>query len=220
MNDNVKNIITAKYIIEDIDRIMARLKVGKYTLADLDILTRKARNLAETVSKFYPEVPLRIQYTGENKAEIEREFGVMFHEFCAQDGTKLLAHYPITSADQLAKVGDYIVSDLDFCGCHVEPRVINKGEMDQMINKYKPKQETIEAIQWTGDNTAMVRAFCPECWQASRCELDGYHDELIISYGDAPITVIEGDYIIKTKDHQFYAMSADRFRNMYELLED
>jgi len=76
---------------------------------------------------------------------------------------------------------------------------------------YRKKPVTIEAIQWTGDNTNEILNFgtnsvykVPEC-----------HD-LIIHTLEGDMKASEGDYIIKGVDGEFYACKPGIFEKTYE----
>jgi len=83
--------------------------------------------------------------------------------------------------------------------------------------KYRKKQVVIEAMQWTGDNTKEIKAFCPDASMA----LEYYNPGKLYVYA------VEGghyasynDFIIKGAKGEFYPCKPDIFGETYEKVEE
>ena len=77
-----------------------------------------------------------------------------------------------------------------------------------MIKKYVKKPVTIEAIQWTGDNTHEICVFVGD-------EIQRQRESIIIPTLEGDMTASLGDYIIKGVRGEFYPCKPDIFRETY-----
>ena len=79
--------------------------------------------------------------------------------------------------------------------------------------KYKSKPKVIEAVKWTGENLDQLRAFVPEEFRHNKV-----NQPLGIITINGPVTVHEGEYIIKGIEGEFYPCKAEIFEATYEPL--
>lgn len=89
-----------------------------------------------------------------------------------------------------------------------------------MIRKYTKKPVTIEAIQWTGENTDKVLDFITE---VPLSETDKIIKTAIVDNYDLYIKTLEGmmkadmgDYIIKGVEGEFYPCKPNIFNKTYQ----
>lgn len=89
---------------------------------------------------------------------------------------------------------------------------------------YREKLEKVEAIQFTRNNIEEVKQFTngathhfitPRCPNGKSCCLMNVANSV-----NMPMTVIEGDYIVKTEDNIFYIYQQSVFEKHYELMEE
>ena len=80
-----------------------------------------------------------------------------------------------------------------------------------MVKKYKKKPVVVEAIQWTGDNTAEIMR-----WAGDKAY---FRDTLCIRTLEGDHRASVGDYIIKGIKGEFYPCKSDIFEKTYELVE-
>lgn len=84
--------------------------------------------------------------------------------------------------------------------------------------KYRKKPVVIEAVQWTGDADSYwsIRDFCPNLktdWKLG-------NDMLIIETLEGDMQALNGDFIIKGVQGEFYPCKPDTFEATYEEVED
>lgn len=90
------------------------------------------------------------------------------------------------------------------------PRPLNKGY--SLMPKFRKRPVVIEAMQYTGDNIAELRAFFPgvrEHGAANKPVL--YVDTL-----EGTMSVFDGDWIIKGVKGEVYPCKPDIFKLTYE----
>lgn len=77
-------------------------------------------------------------------------------------------------------------------------RISDQPPTPSEVNEYWPRVNTIEAIQWTGHNSADVIEFCPKCHllTTSRAESRTL-SRLLLDAGDRLIGIPIGNYIIR-----------------------
>lgn len=80
-----------------------------------------------------------------------------------------------------------------------------------MVKKYKKKPVVVEAIQWTGDNTAEIMR-----WVGDKAY---FRDTLCIRTLEGDHRASVGDYIIKGIKGEFYPCKPDIFEKTYEFVE-
>jgi hypothetical protein len=78
--------------------------------------------------------------------------------------------------------------------------------------KYRKKPVEIEAIQWDGENTTEILAFCSDCYSYLRNDLP----VLAINTLEGNMTASIGDYVIKGIKGEFYACKPDVFLLTYD----
>lgn len=85
--------------------------------------------------------------------------------------------------------------------------------------KYRKKPVVIEAVQFTRENLEEVRRFLGE--SNGKCEFitDYLEYFLEITTLEGIMTAIEGDYIIKGVQGEFYPCKPDIFEATYEKVE-
>lgn len=76
-------------------------------------------------------------------------------------------------------------------------------------NKYRKKPVTIEAIQWTGENSVDILQFCKDCFIV--CGTD-----LKINTLEGPMNASVGDMVIRGVHGEFYACKPDIFEKTYD----
>jgi hypothetical protein len=87
---------------------------------------------------------------------------------------------------------------------------------------YRKKPVVIEAIQWTGDNLAEIKAFMEPQLSALRCtwgeefELFSLTEGLKIYTFEGPLRASVGDWIIKEIDGEFSLCEPNIFELTYE----
>lgn len=77
------------------------------------------------------------------------------------------------------------------------------------MRKYIKKPVKIEAIEWTGNNSSDILAFCPNCYMVTG-------DSLKIHTLEGPMSASIGDYVIKGLVGEFYACKPDIFLMTYD----
>ncbi len=80
-----------------------------------------------------------------------------------------------------------------------------------MIQQYRRKTNTIEAIQWNGTNLDEVMKFAK-----GSANVIYSNDELYILTLDGVAKAFDGDWIVKGCHGEFYPCGADIFTNTYE----
>ncbi|PLS36802.1 hypothetical protein CYV26_02045 [Carnobacterium maltaromaticum] len=93
--------------------------------------------------------------------------------------------------------------------------------------KYRIMPVVVEALQWTGSNMSEIKSFIGESllgykplfetdWEVG---LGAMRAELSIKTIDSVVKVVNGDYIIKGVQGEFYPCKPDIFELTYELAE-
>lgn len=75
---------------------------------------------------------------------------------------------------------------------------------------YKKLPVEVECVKWTGDNIADVCDFCPDA--------DMNNGNLIIKTLEGVMVALEGDFIIKGIEGEFWACRSDIFEKTYSLI--
>lgn len=83
------------------------------------------------------------------------------------------------------------------------------------MNKYRKRPVVIEAVQWTGDNTAEIANFTNAEWSRNH----NGNTTLEIPTLEGVMTASKGDFIIKGVNGEFYPCKPDIFEKTYELVE-
>lgn len=78
--------------------------------------------------------------------------------------------------------------------------------------KYVKKPVEIEAVQWDGNNTDDILAFCEDCFSYEK----DYVRILVINTLEGTMKASPMDYIIKGVKGEFYACKPDVFVLTYE----
>jgi len=81
-----------------------------------------------------------------------------------------------------------------------------------MLKKYVKKPVEIEAIQWTGENTKEILAFCHDCFSYQKNNVN----VLVINTLEGTMKGSIGDFIIKGVKGEFYACKPDVFMLTYD----
>lgn len=81
-----------------------------------------------------------------------------------------------------------------------------------MTRKYRKKPVEIEALQWTGQNTTDILAFCHDCFSYQKDNVN----VLVINTLEGTMKATIGDYVIKGVKGEFYACKADIFYMTYD----
>lgn len=81
-----------------------------------------------------------------------------------------------------------------------------------MMHRYVKKPVEIDAIQWTGENTKEILAFCVECFSYQKNDIN----ILVINTLEGSMKATPMDYIIKGIKGEFYACKPDVFIMSYE----
>lgn len=81
-----------------------------------------------------------------------------------------------------------------------------------MPKKYVKKPIEIEALEWTGENTTEILAFCSDCYSYVRDD----KPVLAINTLEGNMTASLGDYVIKGLIGEFYACKPEVFVKTYE----
>lgn len=81
-----------------------------------------------------------------------------------------------------------------------------------MPKKYVKKPIEIEALEWTGENTTEILAFCSDCYSYERSNAP----VLVINTLEGNMTASLGDFIIKGLIGEFYACKPEVFVKTYE----
>ena len=84
--------------------------------------------------------------------------------------------------------------------------------------KYRKKPVVVEAVRWTGDNWAEIKAFCPET-EFPKWRVKGETYELYIHTLEGDHRVNTGDYIIRGVSGEYYPCKPDIFEKTYEPVE-
>jgi len=84
-----------------------------------------------------------------------------------------------------------------------------------MMHKYVKKPVVIEAMQWTGDNTLDVLAFCPDCFTYEKSNQEIF----VVSTLEGNMHASPNDYIIKGIKSEFYACKPDVFALTYDKVD-
>ena len=77
-----------------------------------------------------------------------------------------------------------------------------------IVEKWRKKPVVVEAIQWTGENFAEIKA-----WSGDVGLVDGV---LCVSTLEGQMAAAVGDYIIKGVNGEFYPCKPDIFHKTYE----
>ncbi len=78
--------------------------------------------------------------------------------------------------------------------------------------KYRKKPVEIEAIQWDGENTTEILAFCSDCFSYKKNDFA----VLVINTLEGTMKASIGDYVIKGVKGEFYACKPDIFLLTYD----
>jgi len=81
-----------------------------------------------------------------------------------------------------------------------------------MLKTYVKKPVEIEAIQWTGENTKEILAFCHDCFSYQKNDVN----VLVINTLEGTMKGSIGDFIIKGVKGEFYACKPDVFMLTYD----
>jgi hypothetical protein len=81
-----------------------------------------------------------------------------------------------------------------------------------MMRKYVKKPIVVEALQWTGENTKEIVAFCTECFSYQKNDVN----ILVINTLEGTMKASIGDYVIKGIQGEFYACKPDIFLLTYD----
>jgi hypothetical protein len=81
-----------------------------------------------------------------------------------------------------------------------------------MMHRYVKKPVEIDAIQWTGENTQEILAFCDECFSYQKHDVN----ILVINTLEGSMKATPMDYIIKGIKGEFYACKPHVFIMSYE----
>jgi hypothetical protein len=81
-----------------------------------------------------------------------------------------------------------------------------------MMRKYVKKPVVVEALQWTGENTKEIVAFCTECFSYQKNDVN----ILVINTLEGTMKASIGDYVIKGIQGEFYACKPDIFLLTYD----
>lgn len=84
--------------------------------------------------------------------------------------------------------------------------------------KYIKKPIIIEAVQFTRDNINEIRSFCGEIHTIKTPRCINGKMTAIINTLEGKYNVIEGDYIIKGIQGEFYPCKEDIFEMTYEVI--
>lgn len=84
-----------------------------------------------------------------------------------------------------------------------------------MILKYVKKPVEIEALQWTGNNTKEILAFCDECFSYQKNDVN----VLVINTLEGTMKASINDFIIKGIKGEFYACKPDVFIMTYDIVD-
>jgi hypothetical protein len=77
--------------------------------------------------------------------------------------------------------------------------------------RFVKKPIEIEAIQWTGENTKEILAFCSECFSYEKDDFA----VLVINTLEGTMQASIGDYVIRGIKGEFYACKPDIFLLTY-----
>jgi len=80
------------------------------------------------------------------------------------------------------------------------------------MRKYVKKPVVVEALQWTGENTKEIVAFCTECFSYQKNDVN----ILVINTLEGTMKASIGDYVIKGIQGEFYACKPDIFLLTYD----
>lgn len=80
------------------------------------------------------------------------------------------------------------------------------------MSKYQSKVVTVDAVEWTGENTNSIQHFCPKAMFRM--------GNLFISTLEGTMGASIGDFIIKGQLDDFYPCKPDVFAARYESLHD
>lgn len=81
--------------------------------------------------------------------------------------------------------------------------------------KFRKKPVVIEAFQWTGQNIAAIRDFCPD----ANYYADNPKNPMFIRTLEGDMSAQIGDWIIKGVKGEFYPCKPDIFAATYEPAE-
>lgn len=81
-----------------------------------------------------------------------------------------------------------------------------------MMRKFRKKPVEIETVQWTGENTTEILAFCRDCFSYQKDS----KPILVINTLEGNMTASVGDYVIQGIKGEFYACKPDIFEMTYE----
>jgi hypothetical protein len=95
------------------------------------------------------------------------------------------------------------------------------------VIKYRKKPVVIEAIKWTGDNAAEIKAFVgcrdnDESRFLTPAEITGAweHAHVYDELHDTWVAVYPGQFVIKGVRGEFYPIAADVLADTYERVEE
>ena len=78
--------------------------------------------------------------------------------------------------------------------------------------QYVKKPVVISAVQWTGENTKEILAFCDECFSYQKNDVN----VLVINTLEGTMKASPNDYIIQGIKGEFYACKPDVFILTYD----
>lgn len=78
--------------------------------------------------------------------------------------------------------------------------------------KYVKKPVEVEAIQWNGENTTEILAFCHDCFSYKKNDFA----VLVINTLEGTMKASIGDYVIRGIKGEFYACKPDIFLLTYD----
>jgi len=82
------------------------------------------------------------------------------------------------------------------------------------VAKFRKKPVVIEAVQWRGNNLDELREFVPKEFRHNKV-----NEPLGIITLEGPLTISEGDWIIKGIKGEFYPCKPDIFAATYEAVD-
>ena len=97
------------------------------------------------------------------------------------------------------------------CGSIIEERIAEFETQEEIMTKYRKKQEVIDAIRWTGENRQQLLAFTG---RKNLCFLMDM--SVTIQAIDGNITADMGDWIIKDTDGKFSRRKNELFEMTHE----
>ena len=84
-----------------------------------------------------------------------------------------------------------------------------------MVQKYRKKPVTIEAVRWNGDNIGEINDFVKR-----NCAVyDWKINKLVVTTLDGEMVASEGDYIVCSVQGDYFVCKPDVFAATFELVE-